>query len=90
VRNLGKPDSQRRLAGERAFARWLNQCVACERIGFKPELPARTTARLRLGSDFADFPTGVGPILRRSFEALALDARGLCDACAALLPEPDR
>ena len=78
---MGKREQQDRYAADPQYRRWLNQCVACGRIGFKPELPERTTARLRLGSDFADFKTGIGQTIRAAFEELAVDDCGLCEVC---------
>lgn len=69
-----------------SYRRWLNQCVACGRIGFKPELPRRTTARLRLGTDFADFTTGIGHFTRATFDPLPVDESGLCDICRNIIP----
>lgn len=78
---MGKAYWQERYAADPQYRRWLNECTACGRIGYKPELPARTTARLRLGSDFADFTTGLGFAIRTTFEPLAVDERGLCESC---------
>ena len=78
---LRKGEQQQELAADPRYRRWLNQCAACRRIGYKPELPRRTTARLRLGSDFADYPTWIGHAIRTTFEPLPLDERELCDIC---------
>ena len=84
---MRKQESQQILAADPAYRRWLNECAACGRIGYKPELPDRTTTRLRLGSDFADFVTGIGHTIRTSFEPLPVDERGLCDVCTHVVPE---
>jgi len=47
--------------------RWLNRCLACGRVGFKPEMPDEAR-----GAHF----------LKREVEPLSLDVRGLCDVCA--------
>jgi hypothetical protein len=78
---LRKDQAKQLYAGDPRYRRWLNQCVACGRIGYKPELPARTTARLRLGAEFSDFPTGIGHTIRSTFEPLPVDSSGLCDVC---------
>ena len=51
--------------------RWINQCAGCQRLGHKPELPAK------LGMSFA--PDN----LRKFFPELAVNDVGLCDQCAA-------
>jgi hypothetical protein len=47
--------------------RWVNRCLGCGRVGFKPEMP--DDAR---GAHF----------LKTEVEPLSLDERGLCDVCA--------
>lgn len=83
---MRKSEQQQELAADPRYRRWLNQCAACGRIGYKPELPRQTTARLRLGTDFADFTTGIGQTIRTTFEPLPLDARDLCDICRDYVP----
>jgi hypothetical protein len=52
---------------------WMNRCRACQRIGYKPELPE-------------NIPPGiVAQNLRMYFRPLALDDRGLCEMCAESL-----
>lgn len=52
----------------RLAARWINQCVVCQRKGHKPELPDVL------------WPGGSGAAnLRKYFRALAVDAAGVCD-----------
>lgn len=53
--------------------KWINQCIACQRVGHKPELPEN------LGETVA------ASNLRRFFPALALNEIGLCEQCAAAL-----
>jgi hypothetical protein len=50
--------------------KWINQCVCCQHVGHKPELPEEI------------YPGGAAQNLRRYFRPLALDARGLCEQCA--------
>jgi hypothetical protein len=46
---------------------WVNRCIACGRVGFKPEMPDEAR-----GAHF----------LKKEMEPLPLDHRGLCDVCA--------
>ncbi len=49
--------------------RWMNQCVACQRQGYKPEMP----------DDI--YPGVAARNLRRFFEPLELDDNGFCEQC---------
>ena len=51
--------------------RWMNRCVACRRLGHKPEMPERIP------------PGFVAEKLRSLFQPLPLNERGLCEMCAA-------
>jgi hypothetical protein len=51
--------------------KWINQCVACQRLGHKPGLPEQ------LGKGRAAHH------LRKYFPEMAVDASGLCDQCSA-------
>jgi hypothetical protein len=53
--------------------KWINQCVACQALGHKPEMP------LQIG------PGVAAQNLRRYFKALGLNATGLCEQCADTL-----
>lgn len=48
--------------------KWTNQCVTCQRLGYRPELPEEHVAANNLRSFFPE---------------LALNDQGLCDQCAA-------
>ena len=49
--------------------RWMNQCVACQRKGHKPDMPDSI------------YPGVLASNLRRYFEPLELDEAGLCEQC---------
>ena len=51
--------------------KWINQCAACQQIGYKPEMPKQ------IG------PGVAAQYLRRFFPQMGLDAAGLCEQCAA-------
>jgi hypothetical protein len=51
--------------------KWINQCVACHRIGHRPDMPKQ------IG------PGVAAQNLRRYFPKMAVDAAGLCEQCAA-------
>jgi hypothetical protein len=55
-----------------AARKWLDQCVACQFVGYKPDLPEHIN-----GSVLAEN-------LRRYFHPIHLNEQGLCDACASL------
>jgi hypothetical protein len=54
-----------------SLRKWINQCVACQRLGHKPEMPEQ------IG------PGGAAQNLRRYFPEMGVDAAGLCEQCAA-------
>lgn len=49
---------------------WMNQCVCCQNIGHKPEIPESI------------HPGFLAQNLRRYFRPLALNDQGLCEQCA--------
>ena len=51
--------------------RWMNRCVACQRLGYKPELP----------DQIYRWPSAHASNLRRYFPALEVDAESLCEQC---------
>ncbi len=56
--------------------RWINQCVACQAQGYKPEMPK-------------DIHPGIAAQnLRHYFRPLGVDENGLCDQCKASMVEP--
>jgi hypothetical protein len=48
---------------------WMNQCVGCQRIGYKPEMPERI------------HPGMLAYYLRKYFSALPVNSQGLCQIC---------
>lgn len=52
--------------------KWISRCGACNRVGYKPELP--------------DSVAGASN-LRKMFPPLELDARGLCEQCREVVVE---
>ena len=51
--------------------KWINQCVACQRLGYRPDMPK-------------DLGPGVAAQnLRRFFPEMDVNAAGLCEQCAA-------
>jgi hypothetical protein len=57
--------------------RWMNQCVTCQRKGYKPDLPKTIYPDTALASN-----------LRRYFEPLELNELGLCEQCSEALKQP--
>ena len=51
--------------------RWMNRCIACQRIGYKPEMPKQIS---RPGSAAARN-------IRKYFSPLEIDGDGLCEQC---------
>lgn len=51
--------------------RWVNQCVACQTQGYKPEMPEDI------------YPGVAAQNLRRYFTPLVVDENGFCDQCKA-------
>ncbi|MBV9468104.1 MAG: hypothetical protein JOZ57_02530 [Abitibacteriaceae bacterium] len=52
---------------------WINQCVACQTQGYKPEMPEQI------------YPGVASRNLRRYFRPLAVDELGLCKQCREAL-----
>jgi hypothetical protein len=50
--------------------KWINQCVACQRLGYKPEMPEQIEPGL------------LAQNLRRYFPPMAVNEAGLCEQCA--------
>jgi hypothetical protein len=54
--------------------KWINQCIGCQEIGYKPDLPKVL------------YPaTAAAANLRRYFNVLELNEFGLCNLCSRLL-----
>jgi hypothetical protein len=68
--NRKQQDGLRYLRTYPRLAAWINRCVACQRLGHKPELPDQ------LGKGRA------AQNLRQYFPEMAVNERGLCDQCA--------
>lgn len=54
--------------------KWINQCVACQDIGYKPELPFEL-------STYGNETSAAAKNLRKYFKPLALNESGLCEVC---------
>jgi hypothetical protein len=59
--------------------RWMNQCVACQSRGYRPDLP----------ENIYDRPNAAAGNLRSFFQPLPLDALGRCHTCAMVLDAGD-
>jgi hypothetical protein len=55
--------------------RWMNQCVACQRKGYRPDMPRRI------------HPGLLAQHLRHYFAPLDVDEKGMCEQCRAAVPE---
>jgi hypothetical protein len=56
--------------------RWINQCVICQRKGYKPEMPIESSNGSLLFSN-----------IRQYFEPLQLDDSSLCEQCGKALKQ---
>lgn len=54
--------------------KWINQCVACQDIGYKPELPLEL-------STWGGETSAAAQNLRKFFKPLQVNEVGLCDMC---------
>ena len=68
--NRKQQDGLRYLQAYGHLAAWINRCVACQRLGHKPELPDQ----LGKGRGAQN--------LRHYFPEMAVNELGLCDQCA--------
>jgi len=50
--------------------KWINQCVACQREGYKPDMPEDI------------YPGVAAQNIRKYFKELELNKTGLCSVCA--------
>lgn len=66
-----RPSGDNYLATYPRFLKWMNQCGACGRKGYKPEMPPN------------DDPKFSGQNLRSYFEPLPVNDISLCAQCAA-------
>lgn len=70
----------RTLLQERThLSEWVNQCVICQRIGYKPETPV-TNEKLK-----AHGITSPAERLRNNYDVLELDDNGICEDCRNLI-----
>jgi hypothetical protein len=51
--------------------KWVSQCVACQELGYKPEMPEQIS------------PGVAAQNLRRYFRMMSVNSAGLCEQCAA-------
>ena len=63
-------DGKRYLSKYPHLLKWINQCVACQRRGYRPELPPEI------------FPGIAARNLRKYFDELPVNEKGLCLQCA--------
>jgi len=54
--------------------KWINQCVVCQSIGYKPELPAEL-------STWGGETSAASQNLRKYFNPLAVSDIGVCSIC---------
>ncbi|GCB34519.1 hypothetical protein [Bacteroides faecalis] len=52
---------------------WLNQCVICQEIGYKPEMPENI------------YPGVLAQNIRKLFKPLPVNEHGICAQCAAYI-----
>ncbi len=55
--------------------RWINQCVCCGRMGYKPDMPIHISHSR---------PNVAANTLRQLFTPLAVDEDGRCELCSAI------
>ena len=53
--------------------KWINQCVACQQLGYNPQMLAELDRPIALKN------------LRRYFQAMPLDDAGHCEQCASAI-----
>ncbi|MFA7236842.1 MAG: hypothetical protein WC058_08260 [Phycisphaeraceae bacterium] len=59
------------------LAKWVQTCAACGARGYRPDLPENIYPHPNVGAQH----------LRRMFEPLELDDRGLCEQCRVHLKD---
>jgi hypothetical protein len=61
------------------LAKWINQCLRCQKRGLKPETPNLLRPTDLRSKEFIEWHKFKN--LRKYFATLALDADGLCATC---------
>lgn len=60
--------------------KWINECAMCHRQGYKPDMPDKIT---KIEGSFEVY------YIKKYFDVLALNDKGLCDTCARLIDNKD-
>jgi hypothetical protein len=68
------------LAQYPKLLRWMNRCVACQRVGYKPDMPDQI---------YRHFSVSAANI-RQYFAPLDVDSDGLCEQCRAAKRTPQQ
>lgn len=76
-----KNNGNRYLQNYPRLWKWINKCVGCQTIGYKPELPANITRK-------GGMVTGAAQNLRRFFNELRINEDGFCDQCEIMNKDP--
>jgi hypothetical protein len=71
IGNSQETDIEKYLKQYSYLRHWVNECVACHRKGYKPEMPEPP----------ADYTVFTAAKLRRLLDELELDESGLCEQC---------
>lgn len=71
---MAKNDRELYLKQYPEIRRWLNQCIICQTIGYKPDLPDNIT------------PGMMAQNIRKYFTVLSVDELSICDECANTTP----
>jgi hypothetical protein len=67
-----KTDNKRFLQLNPQVRKWLNRCILCGAVGYKPHMPAR-------------IGRGMGAYnVRRRFRQLSVNRQGICSECASI------
>lgn len=61
--------------------KWINECIICENVGYKPELPEKLTSNLGNG----EFQTISADNIRNYFQPMAVNELGICEECQKML-----
>lgn len=61
--------------------KWINECIVCGSVGYKPELPEKLTSNLGNG----EFQTFGADNIRSYFQPLAVNELGICEECQKML-----
>lgn len=83
---MRSPKASRYLEKFPEYRSWVNQCAACGREGYRPDMQDVITKKSPYGGELY---TAGAEMLRRLYEPLAVNDLGFCETCATAVTTDD-